>query len=103
MILLLAVALAGSIMIAALISHCFFMVRDIGDAQGDLRQRVLQFYQVALSTKTAEDDSALMMYRGSQPLRQILEDAGEEIREESGSPPLLHPTRAHGPSQALAA
>jgi hypothetical protein len=54
MILLLAVALAASIVIAVLISLCWSMVRDVGDAQEELRQRILQFSQVALSAKTAE-------------------------------------------------
>src|SRR4051812_32442905 len=49
MFLLLAVALAGSIIIAALLSYSWSMVRDVGDAQEELRRQVLQFYRVALS------------------------------------------------------
>jgi hypothetical protein len=79
MLLLLAVALAGSIVITVLTSFCWAMVRDVGDAQEELRQRILQFSQVALSAKTAEDDARLVMYRRSQPFRQLLEQASEDL------------------------
>ena len=74
MFLLLAVTLAGSIIIAALISFCWSMVLDVSDAQEELRHRILQFSQVALSAKTAEDDETVQaVYQRSQPLRRILE------------------------------
>jgi hypothetical protein len=80
MILVLAVALAGGIIIAALISFCWSMARDVGDAEEELRRQVLQFYRVALSAKTAEDDAALVMHRRSQPFRQLLQQVGEDAR-----------------------
>ena len=80
MFLLLAVALAGSIIIAGLLSYSWSMVRDVGDAQEELRRQVLQFYRVALSAKTAEDDAALVMYCRSQPFRDLLQKAGEDLR-----------------------
>ena len=42
--------------------------------------QVLQFYRVALSAKTAEHDAALVMYRRSQPFRDLLQQAGEDLR-----------------------
>ena len=73
MLLLLVVALAGSIVIAVLISFCWSMIRDVGDAQEELRQRILQFSQVALSARATEDgETAHAIYQRSQPLRRIL-------------------------------
>jgi len=46
MFLLSAVALLGSIVVAVLISYCCSMVRDISEAEEELRHRVLQFYRV---------------------------------------------------------
>ena len=78
MFLLLAVALAGSIIIAALLSYSWSMVRDVGDAQEELRRQVLQFYRVALSAKTAEDDeTAHAVYQRSQPFRRILQEIAD--------------------------
>ena len=54
------------------------MVRDVGDAQVELRLQVLQFYQVALSAKTAEDDeTAHAVYQRSQPFRRILQEIAD--------------------------
>ena len=56
MVLLSAVALVGSVVVAVLLSYCYWTFRDVNEAQEELHHRVLQFYRVALDVKGIEDN-----------------------------------------------
>jgi len=79
MFLLSAIALLGSIVVAVLISYCCSMVRDISEAEEELRHRVLQFYRVAMDAKGIEDNNEIVnaVHHKGQPFRHILQEIGD--------------------------
>jgi hypothetical protein len=78
MLLMSAVALAGSIVVAVLIMYCCSMFRDVRDAQEDLRQHIQQFYHAALSAKGLEHGEAVQgLHRHGQPFRRILQEIAD--------------------------
>ena len=73
----LAVILAVGIIVAILVVSCLAMARDRREAEEELHERIEQFYRVALSLKETGGESARMVYRRAQPLRQLLKEADD--------------------------
>jgi len=70
-----AVTLAGSIVVVVLASYGCSIIRDVRDAQDELRQL---FYHAALSAKGLEHDETVRdLYRHGQPFRRILEQIAD--------------------------
>jgi len=79
MVLLSAVALVGSVVVAVLLSYCYWTFRDVSEAQEELHHRVLQFYRVALDVKGIEDNIETVneVYHRGQPYRRILQEIAD--------------------------
>ena len=79
MVLLSAVALVGSVVVAVLLSYCYWTFRDVSEAQEELHQRVIQFYKVALDAKGIEDNIETVneVYHRGQPYRRILQEIAD--------------------------
>jgi len=79
MVLLSAVALVGSVVVAVLLSYCYWTFRDVNEAQEELHHRVLQFYRVALDVKGIEDNIETVneVYHRGQPYRRILQEIAD--------------------------
>jgi hypothetical protein len=60
-----------------LASYCWAMARDVHEAEEELKERIEQFYRIALSVKKSGDDRAHMMHRRSQPFRRILQEVAD--------------------------
>jgi hypothetical protein len=79
MVLLVAAAFMGSVFIAVLVSYCYSMLKDINEAEEELRQRVIQFYRVALDAKGIEDNIETVneVYHRGRPYRRILQEIAD--------------------------
>ena len=79
MVLLSAVALVGSVVVAVLVSYCYWMIRDVTEAEEELRQRVIEFYQVALDAKGIEDniETVNAVYHRGRPYGRILQEIAD--------------------------
>jgi len=79
MVLLSAVALVGSVVVAVLLSYCYWTFRDVNEAQEELHHRVLQFYRVALDVKGIEDNIETVneVYHRGRPYRRILQEIAD--------------------------
>jgi len=54
MVLLVAAAFVGSVLVAVLGSYCYWMFRDVSEAEEELHQRVIEFCRVALDEDNIE-------------------------------------------------
>ena len=79
MVLLVAAAFVGSVVVVVLLSYCYWMFRDVSEAQEELHQRVLQFYRVALDVKGIEDNIETVneVYHRGRPYRRILQEIAD--------------------------
>jgi hypothetical protein len=78
MLLLSAVALAGSIAVVVLVLQCCSMVRDISEAEDELRDRIQLFFRVAMSTKDAANaEIAHALHHQAKPLRRVLQEIAD--------------------------
>jgi hypothetical protein len=79
MVLLVAAAFMGSVFIAVLVSYCYSMLKDINEAEEELRQRVIQFYRVALDAKGIEDNIETVneVYHRGRSYRRILQEIAD--------------------------
>ena len=78
MLLVSAVALAGSIVVVVLVSHCCSMVRDVSEAEEELRNPIQQLYRVAMSSRNAADAKiAHALHHQAKPFRRILQEIAD--------------------------
>ena len=79
MVLFVAAAFVGSVVVAVLLSYCYWMFRDVTEAEEELHQRVLQFYKVALDAKGIEDNIETVneVYHRGRPYRRILQEIAD--------------------------
>ena len=79
MVLLVAAAFVGIVLIAVLVSYCYSMFRDVTEAEAELRQRVIEFYQVALDAKGIEDniETVNAVYHRGRPYSRILQEISD--------------------------
>jgi len=79
MVLLVAAAFVGSVVVATLVSYCYWMIRDVSEAEEELHQRVIEFYKVALDAKGIEDNIETVneVYHRGRPYRRILQEIAD--------------------------
>jgi hypothetical protein len=79
MVLLVAAAFVVSVLIVVLVSYCYSMFRDVTEAEEELRQRVIEFYQVALDAKGIEDniETVNAVYHRGRPYSRILQEIAD--------------------------
>ena len=79
MVLLVATAFVGSVVVAVLVSYCYWMIRDVSEAEEDLHQRVIEFCQVALDAKGIEDNIEIVnaVYQRGRPYSRILQEIAD--------------------------
>ena len=79
MVLLVAAAFVGSVVVATLVSYCYWMIRDVTEAEEELRQRVIEFYQVALDAKGIEDniETVNAVYHRGRSYSRILQEIAD--------------------------
>ena len=79
MVLLVAAAFVGSVVVAVLLSYCYWMFRDVSEAEQELHQRVIEFYRVALDAKGIEDNIEIVnaVYQRGRPYRRILQEIAD--------------------------
>jgi hypothetical protein len=79
MVLLVAAASVGSVVVAVLLSYCYWMFRDVSEAEEELHQRVIEFYRVALDAKGIEDniETVNAVYHRGRPYSRILNEIAD--------------------------
>jgi hypothetical protein len=79
MVLLVTAAFVGSVVVAMLVSYCYWMIRDVSEAEEELHKRVIEFYRVALDAKGIEDNIETVneVYHRARPYRRILQEIAD--------------------------
>jgi hypothetical protein len=79
MVLLVAAAFVGSVVVAVLLSYCYWMFRDVSEAEEELHKRVIEFYRVALDAKGIEDNIEIVnaVYQRGRPYSRILQEIAD--------------------------
>jgi hypothetical protein len=79
MVLFVAAAFVGSVVVAVLLSYCYWMFGDVSEAEEELHQRVIEFYRVALDAKGIEDNIEIVnaVYQRGRPYSRILQEIAD--------------------------
>jgi hypothetical protein len=79
MVLLVAAAFVGSVVVAVLVSYCYWMIRDVSEAEEELHQKVIEFCRVALDAKGIEDNIEIVnaVYQRGRPYSTILSEIAD--------------------------
>jgi len=67
--------------IALLVWACCVMAKEGEEAFEELNERIRQLHQVATNVTRTGGSSATLVRRRAQPIRQLLEDMGDDVTQ----------------------